>query len=276
MMLETLILTWTIAPQKNVITSPNRKYTSTTLDPLKREKEYYKAIKYYLEKSYFTTIIFCDNSNYCFSYIDELEKLAKKLWKVLEFLTFQWDIELSTKISYGVWEAEILDYIYENSVELHKTNSWYKITGRYIVDNINEIICKLWTQDCYFNKWWIRTSPFHVRTSFFKISNTKYKHYIYKKQVPVFYKLKELKRDINLQLEPVRYILLRKYIKNDYLKNCRTKNIPIIIHHIMSNWSKTFLFLYRIWASIWLLDFNYMYMIIDKIFFPKYKRKIMQ
>ena len=196
-MSETVVLTWTIAPSKNVVMTPNQKYNSTSLDPKKREKEYYEAIKFYLEKSDFTTLIFCDNSNYDFSYADELQHIAKEKWKTLELLKFQWDVELVTTISHWVWEAEIFDFVYENSKELHKNKTWFKVTWRYIISNINEIIKKLKEQDCYFQKWIFGKGRnfLNVSTATFKISNKIFEEYLYKNTIKRVLLLKEIERN---------------------------------------------------------------------------------
>lgn len=273
-MKDFLVLTWTISPSGNVAGSLNISY-SHTINPKEREKEYYYAIKYYLEKSEFDTVIFCDNSNYKFSYAKELYELAKEQWKTLELLSFQWDIYLSTQISYGAWEAEILDYIYDNSKYIKNTKSRFKITWRYIIDNINEIIIKLKDKECYFNKYGIRTTPFHVATSFFKISNKIYEKYLYKKTNTCFLLIKQWHNNTMLQLEQVRYILLRDYILNYYIKT-KFPNIPIIISHMLFNRNKFLLITFKICVFLWFLNFNRFYKVFDFLFLSKGKKDIIK
>lgn len=269
-MTETLVLTWTIAPQKDVAWSLNLPY-SHTLDPLQREKVYYETIKYYIKESKFWSIVFCDNSNYDFWYSENLYEIAKKFRKKLELLRFMWDTDLSTKISYWAGEAEILDYIYMNSKLVHESGLWVKITWRYIVKNINDVIDKLDWVDCYFCKYWVRTTPFHVATSFFKISNRVYGDYIFWRQVTVF-KMLQWNNSMK-QLEQVRYILLRDYILDYYVKTDIPK-IPIIISGMLFDKNNVLLFLFKIAVSLWFLSFNSFYGVMDEIFLSKQKKDI--
>lgn len=216
-----LVLTWTIKPNNNI-----KWKFFTKEDLLKRSDEYYQAIKYYIKKSDFNIIIFCDNSNQYPPHKEKLLSLAKNKWKTLELLRYSDNDNYSEKLSYWAWEAAILDYTYENSKYIHSDKSWIKITWRYIITNINEIIKKLESQDVYFSKWWIRECQMMVTTWFFKISNEVYEKYIYKKRLKVFVNLNKCKKFFKTkshikysQLEIVYYILLRDYLLNIYKTN---------------------------------------------------------
>lgn len=257
---DTLLLTWTIAPSEKVKASGDIKYNSTSLSPSKREREYYEAIKYYLEESKFSSIVFCDNSNYSFSYGNQLKSIAKSLWKNLELLKFQGDVNLVTSISYWLGEAEILDYVFEHSILLHKTDCWYKITWRYIVSNIDDIIESLNDQECYFQKFYFRPNMFNVNSATFKISNKLFEKFLYKKIVDVWGN----NENLYLNLEDYIYSLLRDFLLNNY----KTK-VYLIIKY--SNKRLMFRNIYKILVKIWFFDFNIINKMIDRLF---YCRKI--
>lgn len=138
-----LIITGCIAPD-NV---PYLKLTDTE----KRLQQYLHSIKYYIEETAITNIIFCENSNYEFDY-SEYISLAKKKNKHLEVLTFLGDNAKVKEKGKGYGEGEILQYVFRNSKLIEKVDSIYKVTGRLNIKNINKILEKEEAGHIYFNK----------------------------------------------------------------------------------------------------------------------------
>ena len=173
MSIELLLMTWTISPSKDQI------YESTSLSSDIRKLQYLKSLIFYITQSNFNKIIFCENSDYKFnkSETDILENLSKLYKKELELLHFKWDFEKTIKLWYWYGEWECIDYAYDNSKILKTTESFYKITGRYIIWNINEIINSHKDKKNFF----IRDIPayFTMNTAFFKMETKLYKDYFY-------------------------------------------------------------------------------------------------
>jgi hypothetical protein len=98
-----------------------------------REDDYFKAVKFYLEKGYL--VVFVENSNY-----DSLRisSLAEK-YPSLEYHSF-----LSQKSNCGksFGEIEIIEYAIKHSNFLKEVDYLIKITGRYIIKNINFLLDK--------------------------------------------------------------------------------------------------------------------------------------
>lgn len=119
-----LLLTATISP-KNV---PNLKL----VDPVQREDQYNKAINKWCKLGY--SLVFCENSNFKSSKIEETLKLSNIRHEYIKF---------ETKISEfgkGHGEAEIFKYAFEHSDILRASETICKVTGRYFVRNANSIL----------------------------------------------------------------------------------------------------------------------------------------
>ncbi|MDR2415713.1 MAG: hypothetical protein LBD75_03780 [Candidatus Peribacteria bacterium] len=80
----TLLLTATLHPSQKIIGK-----NKAELDFIHREKEYLRALCYYITDSNFVNIVFCDNSNTYLEEFDHIKSLAKKFGKKIEFLMFQ-------------------------------------------------------------------------------------------------------------------------------------------------------------------------------------------
>jgi len=164
-----IILTATVDPSAgNVHVVLNNK--------LERLNQYLENIKNLILKSKFDRIIFCENSNYKHNYND-LAILAQQHGKELEILTFTGSndkIKIKGK-SYG--EGEILNYTVDNSKYLQDSNTtFYKLTGRIYVDNINEILADS-GHDNLFIRWDVKKNE--VDTRFFKSQVGFYKKQLY-------------------------------------------------------------------------------------------------
>ncbi len=143
---------------------------------LERLNQYLENIKNLILKSNFDRIIFCENSNYQHDYSD-LTLLAQQHGKELELLSFtgSYDIIKIKGKSYG--EGEILNYAVNNSIFLKNDNTtFYKLTGRIFVDNINDILANS-SQDNLFIRWDVKKNE--VDTRFFKSQVGFYKKHLY-------------------------------------------------------------------------------------------------
>lgn len=96
-----------------------------------RENDYYLAVQFYLSKGY--KVVFVENSNTLSKKILSLQTTDLRL----EYLTFPTNLSTKGK-SWG--EVEIFDYALQHSVFLKEINYLIKITGRYIIRNIKEVI----------------------------------------------------------------------------------------------------------------------------------------
>lgn len=266
-MLKTLLLTWTIKPSLKTLWK-----NSSDLDFLEREKSYIKAIVFYITQSDFDQIIFWENSWYNISIWSCLEALANKYNKKIEIIQFLWNPLYPEKYWYWCWEAEIFDYIIDNSKLIKNTDCFYKITGRYILLNVNDILKKLDSQKNYFHKQWLFASPLWVSTAFFKVSLSLYKKYLYEKHILFFerffssdIKLNKVTKYPYLSIEYVRYLLMRKYLKGDYTKENNTKLSLSYYSKIPTYWFWIFFrtIIYDLYVYVWLSEFNLFHKLID-------------
>lgn len=126
-----LIMTATVQPAK--INQLCLRDTKTRL------KQYCSAIKFYIRCKAFNKIVFCDNSNYPYTYETE-QKLAEAENIYLEILKFRSDSDLIEKYGKGYGEGEILKYVINNSHLLKNENYFYKVTGRIKVKNVSILV----------------------------------------------------------------------------------------------------------------------------------------
>lgn len=73
---------------------------------------------------------------------------------------------------YGYGEAEIFDYAFEHSKLLASGDSWYKITGRYLMRDVESVLGSLAGRSSYFQRQGIFLSPFTVSTVVFDTGKT--------------------------------------------------------------------------------------------------------
>jgi hypothetical protein len=158
------LLTGTINPRK--FNTPKTKL----MDEKVRLKQYVETIEKYILNSNFEIIIFCENSNYKYDY-KNLMNLARKNKKNLEIVRFLGNKKEVLNKGKGYGEGEIIDYALENSKYLKKPNqTFYKITGRIFIKNINKILKKSCEQNYFFS-----VGKDHCVTLFFKCSVEFYK-----------------------------------------------------------------------------------------------------
>ncbi len=168
-------------------------------DVNERLQQYIKNIERLILYSHFDIIVFSENSNYAYNY-NYLIELAGKNNKQLEILSFMGSNNLIQLLGKGYGEGEILKYALDKSVYLQDDQtSFYKLTGRIFVKNINRILennkCKN-----IFIKWDIKKKQIDSR--FFKVQVSFYKKYI----APVIYQSDER---IEWSVEEVYFSTLR-------------------------------------------------------------------
>jgi hypothetical protein len=145
-------------------------------DKLERLNQYLENIRNLILKSDFNRIVFCENSHYQHDYSD-LALLAKQHGKELEILSFMGSNDIIKIKGKGYGEGEILNYAVNNSTYLRDNNtSFYKLTGRIYVDNVNRILANS-THDNVFIRWDIKKNE--VDTRFFKAQVGFYKENLY-------------------------------------------------------------------------------------------------
>jgi hypothetical protein len=174
--METLLLTWTIAPNELIVSTIW--YASSSLNPEKRYFEYVASIVYYITQSSFDQIVFCENSNYLFKDLSLIHDLAHIYNKKFELLQFTWDYQKVLEQGYGYWDAECIDYAVDHSLFLAHAQSWYKCTWRYKILNINDVLACYSSSDILFMKW-LPFGLFSISTAFFKTSTEFYKSHLY-------------------------------------------------------------------------------------------------
>jgi hypothetical protein len=120
-------------------------------DHITRASHYREAIQFYITKSMFTKIVFVENTGYAEGF-DYLLAIAKKNGKILEILSFSGDYELLKKAGKGVGEFENIDFALKNSKLITDQSYITKVTGRYIIQNINEFYYSHHSYDVSFNR----------------------------------------------------------------------------------------------------------------------------
>jgi hypothetical protein len=128
----------------------NSDYTKLR-DKNEREKQYVDSFMFYIKKTNFTDIVICDGSNFDFSTYN-LAEIGKNNNKTIEVLFFESN-KAETKLKgKGFGEGEILRYVLSNSELLKRNKSFFKITGRIKVSNINSIIRSIKKNKIYFRQ----------------------------------------------------------------------------------------------------------------------------
>jgi len=120
-------------------------------DRKERLRQYVRALNFYIKSQQIKKIVFCDNSNYGYSYQRERE-LAEKYGKQLEILKYEEDEAMVSRKGKGYGEGRILEFVLRNSELLREEKYFYKITGRLIIKNIDEILRHETTKCNYFNR----------------------------------------------------------------------------------------------------------------------------
>lgn len=113
--------------------NPNGMKFTVLQDKEERKKQYIEAIKFYLANTKFK-VVFCDNSG---EDLSELRRIGGE--ERLEILSFLGnDFEKSLGKGYG--EFNIIKYVFVNSRFIKDSSNTIKITGRLIVDDLDEVV----------------------------------------------------------------------------------------------------------------------------------------
>lgn len=215
-----------------------------------RTEQYIEAIKYYLQIDNINWIVFIDSNKFDFELSEEFNKIkiyAKSVWKDIEFLSFEQDSEKIKETNYWYWEFQTLEFFQHNSKLLLKTDSFYKVTWRYIINNIYDIIKKSENLDNLVYKFWI-LDFFTLMTVFFKI-NKEQLNYIVSEYNNLYDKI------TSSTSKKLHSIIIAEFIFFELLYHKFTLNtLNIYPYHKPKTWKK-YLF-YQFLLSIWYLNLN--------------------
>jgi hypothetical protein len=128
-------------------------------DPLVRERQYVDSILYYLRSPALSAIIVCDNSGFDFSTNGDLVEAVAGSGKRIEFLYFMSDKDRIAERGKGYGEGEILAHVFRESRLLEESGaSFFKVTGRLFVLNLDTIARKVRSGKTYFQR--VGLNPF--------------------------------------------------------------------------------------------------------------------
>jgi hypothetical protein len=146
-----------------------------------RFSQYLSSIEYAIDHyNKVTHIIFCENTGYNYDY-SELKGNASLKGKFFEVLTFKGDYNNIQQQGKGYGEGEIIRYAIEKSQYLNSCPSFYKLTGRLIVKNMDRIIATTFSESAFdfqpgaiYNR-----KRDHIETIFYKTDRNLYQRYLY-------------------------------------------------------------------------------------------------
>lgn len=150
----------------------NTPFTILT-DKNERLKQYSSATNWFLRQEYVDSVILCDNTLSEESF-EQSKRIATNLGKDFEFLTFLGNKDKIKNLGKGYGEGEIIKYALKNSSIINTgIECFYKVTGRIIIKNINEIIKYTNDQNCFLLASCLERDA--IDTRFFKSSVKFYK-----------------------------------------------------------------------------------------------------
>ena len=147
-----------------------------------RLSQYHHSIEYAVDNySTIDKIVFCENTCYDYDF-SIFSKKAKSKGKEFEYLTFQGNYDQIQKLGKGYGEGEIIKYALEHSRLLKTESSFYKLTGRLIVKNMDLIIKTTHAGNAFiFKQKEISDRPSnYFETYFYKVEIALYKQYLIK------------------------------------------------------------------------------------------------
>ncbi len=168
-MIDALLITACIKPTINNFISIK--------DEQARLNSYLDALDFWITQSEFKYLVFCENSNFEYDYTP-LKKKALKHGKELEVILFIGN-EKVMDFGKGFAEGEIIEHALSKSELLRQTDSFYKVTGRIKIANINKILSIHSDDENYFNL--AAPGAKSVDTRFFKVNIDFYKEKLLKK-----------------------------------------------------------------------------------------------
>lgn len=151
--------------------SPNRNQDYLVIcDQKVRLQQYVDSIIFYIKHSLFRNIVFCENSNFKYDDVSKLELLASQYNKNFEWISFAGETSKISTFGKGYGEDEIVDYALENSLLLAKCESFAKVTGRLILQNVDEMIKPCSLKENYFLRDIYRHHTYAVDTRFYVVN----------------------------------------------------------------------------------------------------------
>lgn len=131
---------WEILIMTSAIRPPKWMPFHKAIEEKERIKQYLDAILFYLTKSDFESVVFVDGSGIESDFFYFLFPIADFYNKKFEMLSFENDPILLKSKWKGYGENNILKFAIENSALLKNYKCFYKVTGRYLIKNINQIL----------------------------------------------------------------------------------------------------------------------------------------
>lgn len=145
-----------------------------------RLEQYIHSIQYAIDNySSITKIIFCENTDYDYDYTLLTERALSK-GKDFEYLTFQGDYDKIQKLGKGYGEGEIIKYALDFSRLLRTESTFYKLTGRIVVKNMDQVVkTTIYKNAFIFKQKDITNKPFdYIETYFYKAETDLYIQYL--------------------------------------------------------------------------------------------------
>jgi len=143
-----LIITATIEP---LIDAPNL----SRVDVSERMGDYKKALLFYvhcLEVGVINKIVFVDNSNYDLNFLKKIISESNSN-KDVEFISY-FGLDYPSGYGRGYGEFKLIEYAMMNSSFINAASNFdniWKVTGRYIVKNLNSLVDRRPMVDIYCN-----------------------------------------------------------------------------------------------------------------------------
>ncbi len=155
---------------------------STTIVNIdERLSQYLHSIEYAIcNYRTISEIVFCENTDYNFDYTN-LQQKALRNRKKLEILSFIGNYAIIQQKGKGFGEGEIIKYALNKSEILCKCDTFFKLTGRLIVKNMDEIVETTQSANSfiYHPKTIYQIPANHIETFLYKVSKDLYiKHLI--------------------------------------------------------------------------------------------------
>lgn len=234
-----ILLTATIVPQTQ--------YELNLKDSNKRYHQYIDNLIRLIITTNFTHFVFCENSNTKVKDQKMLEWLCEYYGKKIEFLTFTWDEEKTKQLTRAFWDQEIMEYAVKNSSIMSEFEWFYKLTWRYWIKNINNIIEKRENQKNVFMRWGLWKNTIH--TCFFKVTKSYFSEHFE-------WKADQLPRFENHSLERLYYY----YVKQSWVNMTINWLHPIFSWERWAGWmmdeSPIMKLKTKIFAKLWVYDIN--------------------
>jgi len=131
-------------------------------DSRQREEQYIQSILFYLRSPGLAAIIVCDNSGFDYSENASLRDAVSTSGKEVEFLHFSAPDEGIREKGKGYGEGLLMAYVLRESKLLQRSaDSFFKVTGRLTVLNLDTIAQKVRPGETYFDA--VGLNPFKNR-----------------------------------------------------------------------------------------------------------------